>query len=133
MADEDFSAGNLPKNDIDTLNLGISESRHRIGVQTSVFQAVLTFSAMMYMATMAVTACLVYMLAENPGIHWHASLLIAALAVPPTVMMVALLRAVFQTEKEKQEKDDRAVFPAHEMIKEIAKGLKDAVSKPASN
>ena len=63
MSDEDFSAGNLQKTDIETVNLGINESEHRIGTQKSVFQAVLAFSAIMYAATVSVTACMVYLLA----------------------------------------------------------------------
>lgn len=129
MAEEDFSAGTLQRSEIATVNLGISESQHRIGSQKTVFGAVVTFSAIMFAAAVGVTVVLVYLLSSNPNIHWHVSLLVATLAVPPTVMMVALLRAVSQTEKEKQDKDDKPVFPAHELVKEVAKGLKDAVAK----
>ena len=128
----DLSSGNLSTPDREFANLGIAESAHRIGTQKTVLNAALALSTVMFMTAILMALCMLYLIAENPQIHWHSSILVAALTIPPTVVMVAVLRAVFrdaQKDKEKPEKEEATPWPAQEVTKELIKAVREAATK----
>lgn len=73
------------------------------------------------------TGILIYLIAGDRGheIHWHASILAAAFVVPPTIIMVALLRAVYSSKLEKE--SDPA--PALAFIKEVLSSIAEIFKK----
>lgn len=127
---EDLSADSLSQIDREVANLGLIESSHRRSAQDTAVSAAITVSVLMFMTAVFLAGCLVYLIAQNPQIHWHSSILIAALTIPPTVMMVTVIRAVFQnSQQEKDEKPEPTPWPVQEAGKELIKAMKEAVTK----
>lgn len=128
----DLSSEKLSTADQEFVNLGIAESAHRIGTQKSVLNAALALSTVLFMAAIFMALCMLYLIANNPQIHWHSSILVAALTIPPTVVMVAVLRAVFrvaQKDQEKPEKEESTSWPTQEVAKELISAVREAATK----
>lgn len=86
--------------------LGLEEHSHRIGLQRTVANSALTFVALLFIVAVVYGGVILYLLMGDPSrsVHWHASILVAAFVVPPTVVLVAVLRAVYAaTEDEKNQ------------------------------
>ena len=126
----DLSEDSLPAQEKAVANLGIEESAHRIGAQKTAINAAITMSVLLLMAAIAMAGCMLWLTAHDSSIHWHSSILVAALTIPPTVIMVAVLRSVFQiTQKDKEEKSEATPWPAQEVVKELIKALKQSAMK----
>ena len=127
----DLSEDSLPPEERVVANLGLEESAHRIGAQKTAINAAITMSVLLLMAAIVMAGCMLWLIAKDSSIHWHSSVLVAALTIPPPVIMVAVLRAVFQTaQKDKEEKSEATPWPAQEVVKELIKALKDSAMKP---
>ena len=99
--------------------IGLEEHAHRIGLQRTVANSALTFVALLFIVAVVFGGIILYMLMDNPSreIHWHASILVAAYVVPPTVVLVAVLRSVYAaTEDEK----NQSLLPIMSMLKDTA-------------
>lgn len=115
----DLSGGTISTLDRAQANLGLKEHSHRIGLQRSVTNSALTFVALLFMVAVVYGAVILYLLVDDPtrSIHWHASILVAAFVVPPTVVLVAVLRSVYgATEDEK----NQSLLPVIAMFKDTA-------------
>jgi len=87
-------------------------------------------SVLLLVAAIVMAGCMLWLIAHDSSIHWHSSILVAALTIPPTVIMVAVLRSVFQTtQKDKEEKNEPTSWPAQEVVKELIKALKESAMK----
>ena len=115
----DMSAGTLTHEGRRLANLGLEEHSHRLNLQRTVASSALAFAALFFMAAIVFGGVLAYKLAGDDGakIHWHASILVAAFVVPPTVILIALLRAVYDAGAPKDTDGDAA--PALAFIKEV--------------
>lgn len=125
---EDLSAGTLSDADSKDADLGLKEQQHRFSTERTLFNSVLCFAAILYMAAMVFGGILLYSLQTHPEIHWHASLLIGGFIVPPTVICVALIRGVYSKEKavaasSSDAKEEPFPMPAAELFKEFAKEI----------
>ena len=121
----DLSEDSLPPEERVVANLGLEESAHRIGAQKTAINAAITMSVLLLMAAIVMAGCMLWLIAKDSSIHWHSSVLVAALTIPP------VLRAVFQTaQKDKEEKSEATPWPAQEVVKELIKALKDSAMKP---
>lgn len=121
--DADLSEGKLGQRDLWLANLGLEEHAHRIGQQKTVANAAISLAVVLYIAAMTFGGVLLYILATspNPGsMHWHASLIVAAFVVPPTVLIVAVLRGAYKTEPGAKD-----TAPILDLFKEAAKILRD--------
>lgn len=125
-AGEDLSQGALSAMEVATANLGLEEHAHRINLQRTLANSALAFVALLFMCAAGFTGVLIYLIAGDSGgeIHWHASILAAAFVVPPTIIMVALLRAVYS--KSEKESDPA---PALAFIKEVLSSIAEIFKK----
>lgn len=98
--------------------MGLDEHNHRLNLQQSLFSSVLSFAAMLYMVAVAMGFLLIGKLNDNANLHWHASLLIAAFVIPPTVLTVGLMRGIF---KDKDGKKDPSEDAGNQSIMDIGK------------
>ena len=98
--------------------MGLEEHSHRLNLQRSLFSSVLAFAAMLYLVAVVMGFLLIGKLNDNANLHWHASLLIAAFIIPPTVLTVGLMRGIF---KDKDEKKDPPEDATHQSILDIGK------------
>lgn len=117
-ANDDLLSGTVPRAEEQTSSMGLDEHNHRLNMQRSLFSSVLSFAAMLYMVAVAMGFLLIAKLNDNANLHWHASLLIAAFVIPPTVLTVGLMRGIF---KDKNEKKDNPEDASHQSILDIGK------------
>lgn len=126
MASDDLLEGSVPKKGVDDLVL--DEHRQFYGLRQTVVSWALAFVAALYMAAIAIAVILVYTIAmgEKPDLHWHASLLVAAFVIPPTVVLVALMKGVFRNKE--ATKPDETGMPLADLGKEVWKRGLDAIA-----
>lgn len=125
----DLSLGDLPDNVARTkVGLGLEEHSHRLRLQTSVTNSALSFVALLFLVAVFFGGALLYLLVEKPGwnIHWHASILVAAFVVPPTVVLVAILRAVYSP---KEGEKEQAMMPIFSLIKDAVVSVAELFKK----
>lgn len=127
---EDLLSGKISPQEKAPLEKGIQELSQFLDLRQSLFSSALSLSAVLYMTAIVIAAAMLYMLDENSDIHWHASLLVAAFVIPPTVIILALMRGVFKSSTPDQ---DSTGLPAADLLKDaykeiFKKGL-EAVSK----
>lgn len=127
MAEDDLLSGSVPDLKKAEDSFGAEEHRHRLNLQRSLFSSGLAFAALLYMTALAMGFILLYMLNQNPDIHWHASLLIAAFVIPPTIIVLGLVRSIFGDKKQKD--DDAIGVPIADMTKEVMKKALDVLAK----
>ena len=117
-ANDDLLSGTVPRAEEQTSNMGLEEHSHRLSLQRWLFSIVLVFALMLYLVAIIIGLMLINMLRDHSELHWHASILIAAFIIPPTVITVGLMRGIF---KDKDEKKDPADDAANQSIVDIGK------------
>lgn len=97
--------------------MGLKAHRHQIQQQQTIANTALSFAAILFMTAIVMGGYLVHKLSDGDGekIHWHAAILVAAFVVPPTIVVVALLRAAYGS-KEKEETSGPALAFAKELV-----------------
>lgn len=129
-ANDDLLSGTVPRAEEQTSNMGLEEHSHRLNLQRSLFSSVLAFAAMLYMVAVGMGFLLIGKLNDNANLHWHASLLIAAFVIPPTVLTVGLMRGIFKDKDEKKDPSDDATNQSMaEIGKEATKEFAKEVGK----
>ncbi|MBJ9675224.1 hypothetical protein [Burkholderia gladioli] len=106
-------------------NIALQEMVHRTGIQKLIVKCAMGLVATLYLAGI-VFACFilrVYYLNPKLIIDWHTSALAGAFVVPPTLIAIALVRAVYKDGGDKKEEES---LPALNLIKEIALAVKEA-------
>jgi hypothetical protein len=116
----DLSAGSLTGDEIATANFGLKEFEHRIGQQKTAAATAIAWATLLFMTAMAFGAAFVYALVhEAHNLSWHATILVGAFVVPPTIILVALIKSVYQPEKA----DGDSSVPAISFLKELAAAI----------
>ena len=116
----DLSAGTVAPSEQQKLTIGLSEFNHRVNQQLNVSSAAIRLAVLLFGCAIAIGACFVYALvAKEMDLSWHATILVAAFVVPPTILISSLLRAVFQP----KEKDEDSTVPALAFLKELASAI----------
>lgn len=126
--DEDLLAGKVPKRDSDAATLGIREHHQFLNLRQSLFSSVLALVTLLYMTAIVAAGLLLNKLVDNQDLHWHASILVAAFVVPPTVLLIALMRGILKGKE--PEKDESFSFPMADLMKEVVKRGVETFSKP---
>lgn len=116
----DLSQGTLPPTITRAkANLGLEEHSHRLSLQRSVAYSAMAFVALLFLVAVFYGGVILYLLVGDPSgaVHWHASILVAAFVVPPTVMLVALLRSVYAASEDEK---NQSLLPVVTMLKDTA-------------
>lgn len=129
MAEDDLLSGSVPDLTKKDTDLGIKEHAHRMDMQQSLFSSALAFAALLYMVAVAMGFIMLWMLNEKPSLHWHASILVGAFIIPPTIIVVGLMRALFKEQKSKDKEDDSTGVPIADICKEVMKKALDGLVK----
>jgi len=122
----DLSDGGLNEQDAKQTNLGLQEQLHRRSMQQTAFSAGLSFAAVLFMVAVFFGGCLLMQLSRHPSMHWHASVLVAAFVIPPTVIFMSVLRAVYKRDGDRPEDVD---LPVADLAKNIVNQLFDLLKK----
>lgn len=132
----DLSQGDVPNAESTTIDLGLNEQKHRFSTEKTLFSSAIGIAVLLYMTAIFFGFCLMVALQTHPDIHWHVSILIAAFIVPPTVIFVSLIRAVYRKpDVVTAEEDGKSVdtgLPALDMMKDFAKEVGKEVAKEVS-
>lgn len=128
----DLSEGDVRSDVSNSVDLGLAEQKHRFSTERTLFSSALGFAVLLYMTAIVMGGILVVNLQTHPEIHWHASLLIASFIVPPTVIVVSLIRAVYKKHEKPSAKDDEfedSALPAFDLMKDFAKEVGKEMAK----
>lgn len=120
LVNGDLSQGTLPPTITKAkANLGLEEHSHRLSLQRSVANSAMAFVAVLFIVAVIFGGVILYLLVGEPtrAIHWHASILVAAFVVPPTVMLVAVLRSVYAASEDEK---NQSLLPIVTMLKDTA-------------
>ncbi len=108
---------------------------HRENLQQNVFSCAVSLVAFLYISAIVFVGCVLYLSATTPkDINWHFSLLAGALIIPPTVILLVLIRSIYVNASQKNEEKDKVKdvtigdLPALSMIKELIALSKDVVA-----
>ncbi|MFM0569129.1 hypothetical protein PQQ88_12450 [Paraburkholderia caledonica] len=118
----DLSQDDVPAPAAD--NIALQESAHRTNLQRHAFLSATGAAMLLYIAAMTFGGLLIYRYCvKGMDIDWHISALAGAFVVPPTVVIIALIRAIYH----KEEKASGDSLPALNLLKDIAVAVKEAV------
>ncbi|CAN7206457.1 hypothetical protein [Rhizobacter sp. LjRoot28] len=124
----DLSAGTPPVLEQAKVNLGLEELYHRRSQQLTLLRTALSLVALLFLAAVIFGGVLIHAVLSDPrkDLHWHASILVAAFVVPPTVILIALLRGAYA----RGSKDpDETLLPMMTLVRETAGTIADIVKK----
>lgn len=124
----DFSEDSLKKglspSEQAKTDIQLEEWQHRKTMQLSVFSSGLTFAALLYIVAAIIGIIVAYGFAIGKNVDWHLTLLAAAFAIPATVIVIAIIRSVYASQKP----EDGDNLPALNLIKEIIVAVKEVLS-----
>lgn len=126
-AANDLSAGSVSPKVLADDSIALKELQHRHGLQQSVFSCAIAAAVLLYFS--AVIFAGMVLSHSGPGqigSDWHSSLLAGAFIVPPTVMVVVLIRSVYSSTGSKGASADD--LPSVSFAKEIVSIAKDLAS-----
>lgn len=116
VAQSEYFRASIPKDDIQ-----LEESRHRQSMQISAFSSGFTFAALLYIVATVIGGSIAYGFVKGSPVDWHLTLLAAAFIIPPTVIVIVLIRSVYASQPDNSSDN----LPALNLIKEIAVAIKE--------
>lgn len=125
FAGSDLSQDNLPP-PTPADNIALQESIHRTRLQWSVFTIAMIVVALLFAAAIGFGSLVVlryYRATDHSPIDWHVSALAGAFVIPPTVILIALIRAIYYKSEDKTPTES---LPALNLIKDILVAVKEA-------
>ncbi len=130
MQNEDLLEGAIHPANAKSIDKGIQELEQFLNLRQSLFSSTIALATVLYIAAICIAGVLVSMLPGNKDLHWHASLLVAAFIIPPTVLLLALMRGVFKsTPPEKEDTGLPMLDLSRDLVKEIFKKGLETVAK----
>lgn len=126
MNSEDLLGGKVSTKESIPADRVLQELSQLLSQRQSLFSSAIALCTILYMVGIVIAGLMIYMLDKKDDIHWHASLLVAAFVIPPTVIILALMRGVFKTSS--QDADSTGV-PTADLVKEIWKKGIEAATK----
>ncbi|MDC7691720.1 hypothetical protein [Vogesella indigofera] len=126
---EDLSEDSIPASgNLRTItrsdDIQLEEWNHRKNMQISAFSNGFSFAALLYIVATAIGGSIAYGFVKGTPVNWHLTLLAAAFIIPPTVIVIVLIRSVYSDQTENSSDH----LPALNLIKEIAVALKEVFS-----
>lgn len=119
----DLSGDSLPSEEADSLTLGAEQWQHQKDQQRYAFRIAAVISCALYLAA-AVFAFVPVMLAfVGQSVDWHTWLIPVSFLLPPTVIVVALLRSVYPKTSGNVNFVDDA--PATSTLREVCQTIRD--------
>lgn len=106
-------------------DIQLDEWEHRKNMQISAFSTGLSFACMLYLVATVIGGSIAYGFVKGTKVDWHLTLLAAAFIIPPTVIVIVLIRSVYTNPAETSASDN---LPALNLIKEIAVAIKEIFS-----
>lgn len=103
--------------------IAFQESADRRSMQRSLFNSAISLSVLMFSFAAVLVSVIVYKATDTSKFDWHLPLLAAAFVVPPTLILIAIIRAIYPSSGKSDDKDN---LPALNLIKEIAVAVKEA-------
>lgn len=101
--------------------IAYQESTDRRSMQWSLFNSAIMLSVLMFIFAGVLAVAIV---SKDPNkLDWHLPLLAAAFVVPPTLILIAIIRAIYPSSAKSDDKDN---LPALNLVKEIAVAIKEA-------
>lgn len=120
MASEDLLSGKISAAEKAPADRVLQEASQLLSLRQSLFSSAIALCTVLYMAAIIIAIFLVYMLSHKSDVHWHASLLVAAFVIPPTVIILALMRGVFKSTVQEAESTG---FPTADFCKDAFKEI----------
>jgi len=122
----DLAGGNLPPKQREDVSLATEAWNFQRSQQGSVFSIVSAMAVLLYMTAATFGVAAFYQTARGTSIDWHTWLIPVSFLLPPTILSVALIRAVYPKPSVKKESDSSLeTIPAARLIKECAQLLKE--------
>lgn len=132
ISSEDSSQGQdlsgaetLPPEQSASANILLQQWNHSKSQQLTVVASVLVFAALLFISAIIAGLAISSNLFFGRVIYWHFVFLVVALVVPPTVIVVATLKAVHPESRH----NEAGEIPGIAFIKELCSHLKDTLSK----
>ncbi|PRH14295.1 hypothetical protein [Burkholderia multivorans] len=120
----DLSQDDVPSPQAD--NIALEESNHRRRLQNHLFYWGMGFVGVLFLAAIVFAGAIVcrYWRSSGDGaVDWHVSAIVGAFVIPPTVVLIALIRAIYEKSENKEAGDS---LPALNLIKDILIAVKEA-------
>lgn len=122
--DEDLSAGEVSPGRRALDSIALQELNHRLALQQSAFSIAVALAFILFIAAIVFAGAVLYTFGDRDA-HWHSSLLAGAFVIPPTVIVLALLRAVYSSKSDA--KSDDSVVPVVNFLKEVVAAFKGTI------
>ncbi|MCR4143497.1 hypothetical protein [Alcaligenes faecalis] len=121
----DFSAPDpLPKEERASVSLATEAWVHSKSQQLTVFSITATLVVLLYLAATLFAGTALYMALSKYSVDWHTWLIALAFLLPPTILTVALVRAVYPKPSDKNEEGLQSI-PAVKAATELLKSIKE--------
>lgn len=114
----------LPSEERDTVSLEVEGWVHRKSQQLNVFSITATLAILLYLAAAVFAGTALYMALNKYSVDWHTWLIALAFLLPPTILTVALVRAVYPKHSDKNEEGLQSL-PAVKAATELLKSIKE--------
>jgi hypothetical protein len=101
--------------------IAYQESADRRSMQLTLFNSAIMLSILMFVFAGILAIAIVTK--DSNKLDWHLPLLAAAFVVPPTLILIAIIRAIYPSSAKSDDKDN---LPALNLVKEIAVAIKEA-------
>ena len=109
----------------ESAGLALQEFDHRAAQQRSVFSSALGLIAVLYVVAIVFATVGLFHMTGRLAADWHAAILGSTYVIPPTLLLMALIRAIYA----RQESGDRSDVPAAELAKEALGACRDLLRR----
>lgn len=103
--------------------IAFQESADRRTRQRHLFISTIVISVLLFIFAAFLAGVIVCKATDANKFDWHLPLLAAAFVVPPTLILMAIIRAIYPSSAKADDKDN---LPALNLVKEIAVAIKEA-------
>lgn len=108
-------------------SIGLEEFTHRRDQQLTIASSAVSFAALLFMAAATFGAAAIYCFAATGHpTDWHVYFLPISFLIPPTIIILALIRSMYREEPSKTAVATES-FPALTLVKEIASACVEVV------
>jgi hypothetical protein len=126
---QDLGGGSLRAVDRREEEIALDEFKLSQNQKKSLFNAALALAVVLYITAISLT--FVLMVTKDGNTDWHASFLVAAFVVPPTVIIIGMMKSVYPVKQngKDSEKNDDIGIPLADISKEIMKKGFEVIAK----